>query len=58
MSREFVYIIVYVALAILVGFLGRRRKWGGMAYFFAALLLTPAIGLLLVAASDRRVKEK
>jgi hypothetical protein len=42
----------YVGCALLMGAIGRRRKFGGYAYFFASLLLTPVIGLLLVLASD------
>ena len=45
---------VYLLLAILLGASGRRRKFGGWGYFFASLLMTPVIGLLLVLASDPR----
>jgi hypothetical protein len=45
---------VYIGLAVLMGLLGRRRKLGAWGYFFASILLTPVIGLLLVLASDRR----
>ncbi len=41
-------------LSFLVGLLGINRKWGFWAYFFASLLMTPLIGLLLVLASDKR----
>jgi hypothetical protein len=44
--------VAYFACAFLLGIMGRRRKLGGYAYFFASLLLTPLIGLLLVLASD------
>ena len=46
--------VTYVGLAILIGLAGRRRKLGAWAYFFASLLLTPFVGILLVMASDRR----
>jgi hypothetical protein len=47
-------IAFYILLAMVVAFFGRRRKFGAWGYFFAALLLTPMIGLLLVLASDPR----
>ncbi len=37
--------------SILVGILGRKRKFGFWGYFFASLLLTPLLGLLFVIAS-------
>lgn len=46
-------IIVFVG-SILVGLLGRNRKFGFWGYFFASILLSPIIGLLLVVASDKR----
>ncbi len=49
--------VIYVALAIIVGALGRRRKFGPWGYFFAGLALTPPIGLLLVLASDSRPRD-
>ena len=48
----------YFGCAVLLGLLGRRRKLGGWGYFFATLLLTPLIGLLLYLASDPRPKPK
>ncbi len=44
-------ILVYVALAIMIGFFGRNRKFGYWGYFFCSLLLTPIIGLLVLIAS-------
>lgn len=49
------YLIVYLAylgVSALVASLGVRRKFGVWGYFFASLLFTPLIGLLLVLASD------
>jgi hypothetical protein len=46
--------LVYIAIAALVGFIGRRRKFGAWGYFFGSLILTPVIGVLLVMASDPR----
>lgn len=54
-----VYPFIYVALALVVAFLGRRRRLGFWGYFFGSILLTPVIGIVLVCATDpktRRVK--
>lgn len=40
--------------SILVGLMGWNRKFGFWGYFFASLLLTPIVGLLLVLASSPR----
>ncbi|MBI5815642.1 MAG: hypothetical protein HZB29_08550 [Nitrospinae bacterium] len=45
-------VALMVALSGIVGLLGINRKFGFWGYFFASLLLTPAIGLLLVLASS------
>lgn len=50
-----VWIAVFVVLSLLIGAFGRDRKMGFWGYFFASLLLTPAVGLLLVLGSDRRL---
>lgn len=44
----------WLALSILVGAFGRRRTMGFWGYFFASIVLTPVIGLLLVLVSGRR----
>jgi hypothetical protein len=41
----------YFFMAVFVALLGIRKKFGFWGYFFASLLLTPAIGALLVIAS-------
>jgi len=46
-------VISILLLSIVVGVLGRNRKFGFWGYFFASLLLTPVIGLVLVLASDK-----
>lgn len=46
--------LVYLGLALILGIVGRNRKLGGWAYFFGSLVLTPAIGLILVMASDAK----
>ena len=47
-----VLILVSIVLAYLIGFLGRNRKLGFWGHFFASLLLTPVIGLLLIVATN------
>ncbi|MDM8523989.1 hypothetical protein QUF80_11535 [Desulfococcaceae bacterium HSG8] len=48
-----------IILSLLIGLLGKNRKFGFWGYFFGSLVLTPLIGLLLVLASDRRpIEEK
>ncbi len=44
----------YVAISFLVGYLGRNRKMGFWGYFFATLLLTPFIGVLLLVISEKK----
>jgi uncharacterized membrane protein YiaA len=44
--------IIIVVLSFIIGLLGTNRKMGFWGYFFASILLTPIIGLLLVLASD------
>jgi hypothetical protein len=48
-------IIVFVLMlggSIGIAFFGTNRKFGFWGYFFASMLLTPLIGLLLVISSD------
>lgn len=51
-----VFVIIVVA-SILVALLGRHRKFGFWGYFFASLLLSPIIGLLLVVASSPKPQD-
>jgi uncharacterized membrane protein YhdT len=46
--------IVYVALCLLVAYLGRERKFGFWGYLAAALVLDPIIGIIIVLASDKK----
>jgi hypothetical protein len=49
----------WVISAILIGFFGRRYRFGFWGYFFASVLLTPFIGLLmLIAAAPTREFKK
>ncbi|MGB0660988.1 MAG: hypothetical protein ACPGNV_12525 [Mangrovicoccus sp.] len=47
-------ILIYLSICGVIGLMGRRRKLGGWAYFFASICLTPLIGFLLISASDPR----
>ena len=47
--------LLYVILSLAVAIFGANRKFGFWGYFFGSMLLTPAIGLILVLASDRRI---
>ncbi len=48
------YFLIYVLAAVIVSLLGVNRKFGFWGYFFASMMLTPALGLILVLASDDR----
>ncbi|MDR3122183.1 MAG: hypothetical protein LBU16_00175 [Treponema sp.] len=45
-------VVVNFVVCYFIGVLGRNRKLGFWGHFFASLLLTPVIGLLLVVAAD------
>ncbi len=47
-------IILYVALAALVGFLGRKRAVGFAGFFVLALLLTPVVMALALMVTASR----
>lgn len=49
-----VYALFWLMLGLLVGWLGKNRKFGFWGYLFCSLILSPLIGLLLVLASDSR----
>lgn len=44
----------YIFISFIVGYLGRNRKMGFWGYFFATLLLTPFVGVVLLLVSDKR----
>lgn len=50
--------IIMVLLSFVVGLIGKNRKFGFWGYFFASLLVTPIIGILLVLASDPRPRNR
>ena len=47
------FFIVYILLSIIIGLLGKNRKFGFWGYFFGSLLLSPLLGLLLLLASEK-----
>ncbi|MGY8826227.1 MAG: hypothetical protein ACKVJG_20215 [Candidatus Latescibacterota bacterium] len=47
----FLYIF-WVIVSIVVGFIGKNRKFGFWGYLFCSLFFTPLVGAMLVLASD------
>lgn len=45
------FISLYLCLALLIGVLGRKHRWGFLGFFFVSFLLTPLVGALLLSAS-------
>ena len=44
-------IAAWLVLAVIIAFFGRNRRFRFWGYFFASVLLTPVIGLLLLIAA-------
>jgi hypothetical protein len=52
-----VFVLIYVVASLLVALLGMHKPLGFFGYFISSLLLTPVIGLLLIAAAgDNRAR--
>ncbi len=47
-----ILIFLYLALCVLVAYLGRKRKWGYWGYLWSSVLFTPLMGILFVLAAD------
>lgn len=47
-------ILLTIVISLIVALFGRNRKFGFWGYFFASMLLTPFLGVLLVIASDKK----
>jgi hypothetical protein len=48
-------VALYLALCLLAGLLGRKRRIGFWGFFFSSILFTPLIGLLYIYfATPRR----
>jgi hypothetical protein len=48
--------LYYILVCAVIACLGIRRKFGFWGYFFASLLLTPLMGIILIAASDAKAR--
>lgn len=49
--------VVFLGLSLIVGLLGMNTRFGFWGNFFASMLLTPLVGLLMViAATGKRSK--
>lgn len=48
-------IIIYILLALGVALLGQSRKVGFIQSFVLSVLLTPIVGLMVVAHSDKKI---
>ncbi len=51
-----ILLLLYILASLAMGMMGANRKFGFWGYFFASLLLSPAIGLVMLLGSDRRRK--
>jgi len=45
--------VAYIAACLFIALLGVNRRFGFWGYFFASVLLTPLIGIILIAASSK-----
>jgi len=52
MVNQFLIIMVYFGLCLLVAFLGTKRKWGFWGYLWSSILFSPLLGLVFLLASD------
>lgn len=48
----FTLLTLNIALSLVIGYLGRKRKMGFWGLFFGSMFLTPLIGLVILLASD------
>jgi uncharacterized membrane protein len=48
----FTLLTLNIALSLVIGYLGRRRKLGFWGLFFGSMFLTPLIGLVILLASE------
>jgi hypothetical protein len=44
-------VVIWLFLAVVIGWLGRNLRFRFWGYFFSSILLTPVIGLLLLIAA-------
>lgn len=58
MPYYFYIIIAWVVCSFIIAFLGARFRFGFWGYLFGSLLLSPIIGLFLLAAAIPRRPRK
>ncbi len=46
--------LLLLAISLLIGLCGRKRKFGFWGYFFCSLAFSPLIGVVVLLASDQR----
>ena len=53
-----VWLTLYVAFCWLLGYLGRNCKFSFWGNFWVSIILTPAVGLVVLLAQDHRPEKK
>lgn len=48
----FTLLTLNIALSLVIGYLGRKRRMGFWGLFFGSMFLTPLIGLVILLASE------
>lgn len=46
-----IFLVIYILFSLLVAVLGTRKPLGFLGYLISSLILTPVVGLLLIAAA-------
>lgn len=52
------YLVAYVVLAVMVGFLGRRRSIGFWGFFTISLFITPLLTFFILVLTMPREKPR
>jgi hypothetical protein len=55
-----IFLVIYLLFSFLVGVLGMRKPLGFLGYLISSIILTPVVGLLLIAAAgdDRARRDR
>jgi membrane protease YdiL (CAAX protease family) len=53
-AKTMTLFIIWIVLCFIIGHYGSKRKIGGTLAFLAAFLLSPLIGFIVVALSDKK----
>lgn len=53
-----VWLMIWLVIAMIIGHFGRDYKLGFWGYFAASLFFSPLLALVLLVASDRRVRRE